>query len=68
MAEVVLTPQDVFTGDQPISKLVEELDELFPPVNPLPNHSLEVIMFRAGHRAVVDYIKQKLENDVPINS
>ena len=47
MAEVVLTPQDVFTGDEPIAKLVEELDEMFPPVNPLPNHSLEVIMFRA---------------------
>ena len=33
MAEVVLTPQDVFTGDEPIAKLVEELDEL------IRNHS-----------------------------
>tara|TARA_R100001463_G_scaffold132359_1_gene192986 strand:+ start:15030 stop:15218 length:189 start_codon:yes stop_codon:yes gene_type:complete len=61
MAEVILTEQDVFTGDAPISKLVDDLEELFPPVNPLPTHDIATIMFRSGQRAVVDYLKDKYD-------
>ncbi len=61
MANVVLTPQDVFTGDNPMNQLLEELDSIFPMMLPVPTHSTNEIMYRSGQRSVVEYIKQKLE-------
>lgn len=42
--------------------LVVELDDTFPPLNPNPTDSIEQIMFRAGQRSVVDWIKQYMED------
>ena len=42
--------------------LLNELDELFPPVTPNPSDPLSVIMYKSGQRSVIDWIKLKLEN------
>jgi hypothetical protein len=39
-----------------------ELEDTFPPVNPGPGDSLSTIMYRAGQRSVIEYLKTKLEN------
>ena len=61
MAE--LSPQDVFGGVEPLTKLCEELDFVFPHYLPQPSDSISTIMFRAGQREVVEYLIQKLEDD-----
>ena len=42
--------------------LLNRLDDLFPQVTPSPDDSLELIMYRAGQRSVVEFIQQQLEN------
>ena len=61
MAE--LSPQDVFGGVEPLTKLCEELDYVFPHYLPQPSDSISTIMFRAGQREVVEYLIQKLEDN-----
>jgi len=41
--------------------IMSELDSNFPIVNPSPNTSIEQIMYQAGQRSVVDWIKERLE-------
>jgi len=41
--------------------MLSQLDEVFPPVNPNPDTSLEQIMYRAGQRSVVEWIQQQQE-------
>lgn len=55
-----LTNDEVFGVNQ-LEKIVEELDNFFPPFYPVPTNSLTDIMFRSGQRSVVEYLKQKLE-------
>lgn len=54
-----LTPEDVFGGDTFLSRLCEELDSMYPPINPTPKDDDRLIMYRAGQRSVVDYILAK---------
>ena len=44
-----------------LNVLVQDLLETFPPVNPTPHDSMEVIMYKAGQRHVVEWIIQQLE-------
>ena len=53
-----LTEVDVF-GDPSIDKLCDELDELYPPLNPSPKDDERLIMYRAGQRSVVEFILSK---------
>ena len=53
---------DIFGGGTNLQALVDELDDCFPPVNPTPKDTDREIMYRAGQRAVVEFIKQKLES------
>ena len=41
--------------------LVQILDENYPPMNPSPSDPYEYIMYRAGQRSVVEWIKQYME-------
>jgi hypothetical protein len=41
--------------------LLRVLEEAFPPTNPIPTNTYEYIMYRAGQRAVIDYIYQLIE-------
>ena len=56
-----LTPADVFEGDAPITKLIENLEQAFPLYNPAPDDSLAKIMYLAGQRSVVDFIRSTIE-------
>jgi len=50
-----------------LNVLVEEMNEIFPPVNPTPYMNDREIMFSAGQRSVVEWILNKMdESRVPI--
>tara|TARA_Y100000385_G_scaffold242241_1_gene259119 strand:- start:3355 stop:3537 length:183 start_codon:yes stop_codon:yes gene_type:complete len=59
MAE--LKPEDVFGGDTFLTRLCEELDAMYPPINPSPKDDDRLIMYRSGQRSVVDYILAKTD-------
>jgi len=40
-----------------------ELEEKFPPVNPHPREELNTIMYQAGQRSVVEWLRNRLEED-----
>jgi hypothetical protein len=56
-----LRTEDVFGGDTFLSRLCEELEDNFPPINPTPKDDDRQIMWRAGQRSVVEYILDKQE-------
>ena len=54
---------NIFGGGTNLQALVDELDECFPPLNPSPRDTDREIMYRAGQRSVVEFLKEKLNND-----
>ena len=40
---------------------LNEMEELFPPLNVGPTSDIKTIMYRAGQRSVVEWLKEKLE-------
>ena len=44
-------------------QVIQSLDETFPPVNPTPDMPIEQIMYRAGQRHVIEWIKQQMEQE-----
>ena len=60
---MTLSREDIFGGDEFLPQLVEELESAFPPCNPSPNDNMPSIMYKAGAREVVNYIKAKLETE-----
>tara|TARA_R100000353_G_scaffold53620_1_gene42895 strand:+ start:733 stop:921 length:189 start_codon:yes stop_codon:yes gene_type:complete len=46
-----------------IESILNELEEIHPPINPQPNESMETIMYRSGQRSVVEWIKTRLSED-----
>lgn len=50
-----------------VDQLEEELDETFPPVTPTPDNNINMIMYKAGQRSVVEWYIQRLsQNNVHI--
>ena len=47
--------------DTSTKALLRVLEEAFPATNPIPTNTYEYIMYRAGQRAVIDYIYQLIE-------
>ena len=43
--------------------LVEYLDKTFPVRTPHPNESLSDIMYRSGQRSIIDFLKQKANDN-----
>jgi hypothetical protein len=41
--------------------VLEELEENFPQVNPHPKEEIGSIMYKAGQRSVVEWIKKRIE-------
>ena len=41
--------------------ILNQLNEIFPPVNPTPEMTTEQIMYKAGQRSVVEWIQQQSE-------
>ena len=46
-----------------LESVLNELEEIHPPINPTPNESMEQIMYRSGQRSVVEWIKNKMEDN-----
>ena len=42
-------------------QIISELDENFPPSTPHPKEELNTIMYKAGQRSVVEWLKNRLE-------
>ena len=41
--------------------MLKQLEQNFPPTNPTPSSTMESIMYQAGQRSVVEWIKQYME-------
>ena len=46
-----------------VEQLLAELEDVFPPVNPTPDTSLNQIMYRAGQRSVLEWIENRLDEE-----
>jgi len=44
-----------------LEQIYDELEEIFPPVNPTPGDDLSQLMYRAGQRHVVEWFKQRMQ-------
>ena len=55
-----LNQSDIFGKGSPLQALVDELEKMYPALNPSPRDSDREIMYRAGQRSVVEYIAEKL--------
>jgi len=44
--------------------LLEELEDKFPPSFTGPEDKITHIMFRAGQQSIIDWIKQRLSEDI----
>jgi len=45
-----------------LNVLVKDLDETFPPINPVPSDDMAAVMYRAGQRSVVEWILNKMDD------
>jgi len=52
-----------YTPGFTVRRLLEELEDVFPPVNPSPDTSLNQIMYRAGQRSVLEWIENRLDEE-----
>ena len=46
-----------------VDVLFEELEKVYPNSLPSPHDAYETIMYRAGQRSVVEWIKQRINNE-----
>ena len=46
-----------------IKSVLLELEEKFPPVNPHPKETIGAIMYKAGQRSVIEWLRNRLEED-----
>ena len=61
-----LNASDLFGGDVVLEKLIEDLESVFPPVNPQPTEPMELIMYRSGQRSVVEYLLQLIDKETNV--
>ena len=47
-------------GPRVDDKILQEMDENFPPHNPHPKEELSVIMYKAGQRSVVEWYENRI--------
>jgi len=43
--------------------LTNQLEEIFPPINPTPEDTMEKIMYQAGQRSVVEWVTRYMEEN-----
>ena len=46
-----------------LESILQELEEKFPPINPHPKEDIGAIMYKAGQRSVVEWIKDRVSNE-----
>jgi hypothetical protein len=43
--------------------MLQQLEQIFPPINPTPDDQMEKIMYRSGQRSVVEWIIKYMEEE-----
>jgi len=43
--------------------ILQEMEEIFPPVSPTPDWTQNQVMYRSGQRSVVEWLNQRLTKD-----
>jgi hypothetical protein len=51
-----LSVKDVFGGEDPLVKIIADLETVFPQRTPTPEDTLSRLMYQAGQRSVIDYL------------
>ena len=51
------------TSGLQLNVLLQQLEENFPPTNPHPDDSTNLIMYRSGQRSVVEWIQRQLTEE-----
>ena len=51
-----LDKDDVFRGEPAVTKIIRDLEQVFPRANPTPLDSIAKIMYLAGQQSVVEYL------------
>ena len=46
-----------------VNSILQEMEDKFPPVNPHPKEELPAIMYKAGQRSVVEWMRNRLEDE-----
>jgi len=46
-----------------VERLLSELEENFPPINPVPDTPTNQIMYRAGQVSVVDWVRNRITSE-----
>ena len=46
-----------------LQSILMELEEKFPPTNPHPKEELNTIMYKAGQRSIINWLRERLEED-----
>ena len=54
-------PNTLNLHSEKLEKLIEDLDNKFPPHTIHPKEEINSIMYKAGQQSVVEYVKQLLE-------
>ena len=54
-------PNTLSFNSEKLEKLIEDLENKFPPQTIHPKEEINSIMYRAGQASVVEYVKQSLE-------
>ena len=54
-------PSTLNLHSEKLEKLIEDLDNKFPPQTIHPKEEINSIMYRAGQQSVVEYVKQLLQ-------
>ena len=54
-------PSTLNLHSEKLEKLIEDLENKFPPQTIHPKEEINSIMYRAGQASVVEYVKQSLE-------
>ena len=49
-------------GDGPLKGLIDELEAMYPRVDPQPTDDWSRVLYRSGQHSVVQYLKSKLED------
>lgn len=54
---------DLFRGKSGIEETLDLLLSIYPPVTPTPDDPIELIMYRAGQRNVIEYLQLYLQQN-----
>ena len=59
---MTLSTDEVFGKGSPLANLIEELEAMYPHVDPTPADDWSRVLYRSGQHSVVQYLKNKLED------